>query len=401
MFSTYYCRNGKLATMEKVGQMSDSYAIFSAQYPPHLGGIENFTSNLARALVDGGDSVVVVTNDTNSVGSGVTEEDGVKVLRFPCLPFVDGRLPIVKSCEETRELWKWLNQQKFDGVLINARFYPHSIAGMKFACKKGLKPVVLDHGSAYLSFSNAVLDPIVRAYERLITSWGKRYGAAYYGISQRSAEWLSEFGISAEGVIPNAIDAEAYRGLSSGRDFRGELGLDADRVIAAFVGRFIPEKGINSIIEASRSKELSKAGVTFVLAGDGPLSERVDRSQGESLRWVGRLGASDVSALLQQANLLCLPSRSEGFSMTLLEAAVCSCPAVATDVGVASELIPNEEFGTIIDSTDADDIARAVGRLASDRDLLTLQGENSCRRAELCFSWEATIGALRAASKKP
>lgn len=377
--------------------MDSSYAIFSAQYPPHLGGIENFTSSLAHALAAEGDSVVVVTNDTNSVGSGVSDDGGAKVLRLPCFPFVDGRLPIARHGAEYRRLWSWLESQEFDGVLVNARFYPHSLAGMKLARKKGLKPVVLDHGSAYLSFSNPVLDPIVRAYERAITTWGKRYGAAYYGISQKSVEWLKEFGIAADGVIPSAIDAEAYRALSSNRDFRSELGLEESRLMVAFVGRFIPEKGIDSIIEASMSKEFKDAGVTFVLAGDGPMAEKVEQSQSEQLRWVGRLSASDVSALVGQSDLLCLPSRSEGFSMTLLEAAVCDCPAVVTDVGGAGELIPNGEYGTIIGSMNSDDIIRAVCRLAADRGLLARQAKNCRRRAELNYSWEATSKALRAA----
>ena len=94
-----------------------------------------------------------------------------------------------------------------DGVLVNARFYPHSLLGMRIARRHGVRPVVLDHGSAYLSFSNPVLDPAVRLYEHAMTAWGRRYDAAYYGISRKSAEWLGTFGIRAEGVIPNAIDA--------------------------------------------------------------------------------------------------------------------------------------------------------------------------------------------------
>ena len=76
--------------------MSSSYVIFSAQYPPHMGGIENFTYNLAHALVSSGNTITVVTNDTDSLGSGVKDDEGVCVLRLPCLPFVDGRFPITK-----------------------------------------------------------------------------------------------------------------------------------------------------------------------------------------------------------------------------------------------------------------------------------------------------------------
>ena len=164
--------------MSNVGT-SSSYAIFSAQYPPHLGGIENFTYNLSHALVKRGDSVLVVTNDTNGIGVGVEDDEGVTLLRFPCHSFVDGRFPLLKRNSKSRELKKWLSRCDVDGVLVNARFYPHSLMGMRYARSKGLKPIVLDHGSAWLSFSNRILAPIVRAYERAITAYGKRYGASY------------------------------------------------------------------------------------------------------------------------------------------------------------------------------------------------------------------------------
>lgn len=377
--------------------MESSFVLFSAQYPPHMGGIENFTFNLARALVRRGNAVVVVTNDTNSVGSGIKDDDGVCVLRFPCFPLVGGRFPLAKHNAEARKLWKWLMARRVDGVLVNARFYPHSLAGMKFARKKGLRPVVLDHGSAYLSFSNKLVDPAVRAYERAITSRGKRYDPDYYGISQKSVDWLEEFGIEARGVISNAIDAEAYRAKSSGHDFRSELGLSADRLMIAFVGRFIPEKGIGPIVEASKSSRLIDAGVTFVLAGDGPMAEEVRQSQSESLRWVGKLSASDVSALLQQSDLLCLPTRSEGFSTTLLEAAACGCPAVVTDVGGAREVIPDERYGTIIGSMCSRDIVKAIYRLSKDADALEDQKRACKQLAEVKFSWGETTSLLEVA----
>lgn len=377
--------------------MGSSYAIFSAQYPPHLGGIENFTYNLSHSLVKRGHSVMVVTNDTNGIGAGIENDDGVTVVRLPCCSLVDGRFPLPKHNARNRELKKWLLRQDVDGVLVNARFYPHSLAGMKFARKKGLRPVVLDHGSAYLSFSNKLIDPAVRVYERAVTACGKRYDPIYYGISQKSVDWLEEFGIEAKGVISNAINAEAYRIQSSGRDFRNELGLSAKRLMVAFVGRFIPEKGIGPIIEASKNGKLIDAGVTFVLAGDGPMAEEVRQSQGESLRWVGKLTASDVSALLQQSDLLCLPTRSEGFSTTLLEAAACGCPAVVTDVGGAREVIPDERYGTIIGSMCSRDIVEAIYRLSKDADALKDQKRACKQLAEVKFSWGETTSLLNEA----
>lgn len=369
-------------------------AIFSAQYPPHMGGIENFTQNLARALGNRGHAVTVVTNDTNSIGAGWACEDGFDVLRLPCVPLVDGRLPLPKPSAVRRELLKELSAREFDGVLVNARFYPHSLLGMKIARARGLAPLVLDHGSAYLSFSNPLLDPCVRIYEHVMTALGKRYKPRYFGISHKSVEWLRTFGIEAEGVISNSIDAAEFRECASRRDFRAELELDKDDFLVAFVGRLIPEKGISSIIEASRNCELISRRAVFALAGDGPLADEVKAAEGPNLRWVGRLGKNDVSALLQQSDALCLPSRSEGFSTTLLEAGACGCPAVVTDIGGARELIPDEHYGTIIKSMAASSIIAAIVHLADDSLLLMEQRRDCQSLVEKNYSWNSTAESV-------
>ena len=188
--------------------------------------------------------------------------------------------------------------------------------------------------------------------------------------------------------------------MSSGHDFRDELGLSEDQLLVSYVGRFIPEKGIKSIIDASKSQRLIDLGVHFVLAGDGPMSSAVEHAQGGSLHWVGRLSASDVSALLQQSNLLCLPTRSEGFSTILLEAAACGCPAVVTDVGGARELIPSSEYGTIIESMSTRSVEAAVYQIASQRSVLNEQAKLIQESVELGHAWANSAEKLCSAFAK-
>ncbi|HIZ45513.1 MAG TPA: glycosyltransferase family 4 protein [Candidatus Olsenella pullistercoris] len=374
-----------------------SYALFSAQYPPHMGGIESFTQGLASALVERGNDVLVVTNDTDGVGSGIVRERGVDVARLPCRPLIGGRLPLALHNASCSEVLSEVSKRKLDGVLVNARFYPHSLLGMRVAREHGLSPVVLDHGSAYLTFGNPVLDVGVRMWEHVITMMGKSYGPRYYGISEKSVDWLRAFGIRACGVIPNAIDAASYRGSASSRDFRGELGVAGSAPLVVFVGRLIPEKGVRSIIEASRDKSLAAFGVTFVLAGDGPLAGEVRAAEGGALRWVGRLSREDTAALLLQANLLCLPSRSEGFSTTLLEAASCACPALVTDVGGARELIPDGSYGKIMADASSRSIVRDIVALLERRENLAAMGRRGQRLVSELFSWDNTARAIEQA----
>lgn len=370
--------------------MNSSICIFTHHYHPQLSGIGNFVDGLAHALVARGDKVVIVTNDSMGVGAGRSVESDLEIIRLPCISLLDGRLPLPKKNSEYYRLLQSLDEYEWNGVLVNTRLFPLSLEGLKFAADHSAKAVVLDHGSAYLSFNQPLLDCFVRRYEDWITNRVKSFEPDFYGISSKSVEWLQHFNISARGVISNSINAASYRNISSDRDFRSELGISKSSLVVAFVGRLIPEKGIYSIIEAARSKELIKRDICFVLAGDGPLANEVKEASSSNMYWVGRCSTEDISSLLQQVDVLCLPTRSEGFSTVLLEASACGTPSVVTDVGGARELIPDDSYGTIIQSMSSDEVALALCRLFDDRSLLSLQSRNSKALVEERYSWDAT-----------
>lgn len=263
-----------------------------------------------------------------------------------------------------------------------------------------LVPVVFDHGSAHLSVTSPVVDTAIHCCEHAITAYGKlQYAPAYYGISKMSSTWLEHFGITSSGEINSSIDADAYVGRASSRDFRAELGLE-DRFVIAFTGRLIPEKGIDAIIEASSDPRLQEREVVFFLVGDGPLISKAKEAEGDYLHALGRLDSTDVASLLLQSDALCLPTRSEGFSTTPLEAAACGCPAIVTNVGGARELIPTGECGTIIPDMSADSIIEAVAALTDNRALLERQGANCARWVRETCSWSTTADALEEAWHK-
>ena len=261
---------------------------------------------------------------------------------------------------------------------------------MSIAEQQGLTPVVLDHGSAYLCFSNPLIDPFVRMYEDIITAWGKtRHHPKYYAISDQSAKWLTHFGIQAQGVINNSIDAQAFRKIASSRDFRAELGLKTNALLVAFIGRLIPEKGILQMIKVAQDPQIVAKDIHFVLAGKGPLADKAGGAGG-NLHYIGPISRQDASALLQQAYLHCLPSRSEGFASSLLEASACGCPSVTTNVGGAVELIPSPEYGTIIPSPRPSDIAQAIVSLSSNPELRNRQSRACQDIVERRYSWNVT-----------
>lgn len=366
--------------------------IFSAVFLPSIGGIEMFTKNIANALVNKGYSVDIVTNNTKGLASYEQIDESIDVYRLPCVSLFAGRLPLPLPNSLFLSIWNHIKRIRHDGVLINARFYPHSILGLICAKSKKLRPVVLDHGSAYLTFGNKHVDIFVKAYEHLITWVTKMFNPLYYGVSIKSVEWLNTFNIKAEGVIPNSIDSVAFRSSASNRDFKKELGLSSDSFIVVFYGRLVSEKGICCLLEAA--KLLKSFPIIFLIAGDGPLRSMIQSAAVESVKYLGRLSSADVSALLSQSNLMCLPTRSEGFSTALLEASAWGVPSVISNVGGVNELILDETYGCVIQDVTPKKVAEAIYESYIDRKLLNKRGANIQKRVQSDFNWDKTASYL-------
>lgn len=375
--------------------MSRTYAIFSAQYLPHVGGVETFTANLAHQLVLGGDGVCVVTSARAGTPEVETQEDGVRIVRLPSTQLMGGRLPLSRHGSRERSLLSAVSGLGVDRVLVNTRFYGTSVTGLQFARDLHVPAVLLDHGSAWLTFGRGeALDAAAHAWERRMTAKDVSLGATFAGISEKSAAWLSTFGIKTSLVIPNAIDAAAFRGESSGRDFRFELGIPNDKTLVVFVGRLAPEKGPERLLAAM---ELLGERCACVLAGEGTLRPQLERGLHANAHLVGNLGHADLSALLSQADVFCLPTRSEGFCTSLLEAGAWGVPCVVPDVGGAREVLcqGGMTFGSIAPNREPVTMAEGVRQVVAS---WSPERSRELRaHVEQDLSWPQTVRALERA----
>lgn len=368
--------------------------IFSALYLPHMGGVENFTAHIAAALARLGHNISVFCLDSHH--DHMTRErdsSGFDVFRFPAKGFLNGRYPVSSNNKLIREIATSLNPSD---IVINTRFYPHSLVGASLAQSMGITPIVIEHGSAHLVMGSPLFDFAISKVEHLMTSLIKRRRPVFFGVSQRCCDWLHHFGIEAKGVISNAIDAEAYQQSASSRSFRQELGIGERDFVVSFVGRLIPEKGVRELSQAA----LKVPDVNFIVAGEGPLEAELKNQRIDNLYVVGRLSPADVASLLRQSDLFCLPTRSEGFATSLLESAACGTPSLVTDVGGARELIPDSTYGTIVQSSDPDTLAEKIRQLMRQRGLLLTQSENVSRRARELYDWKASAKSLLDACKE-
>lgn len=379
--------------------MTRTFCLFSALYHPSMGGVEKYTENLAATLTEMGNRVFIVTENVFDQAPREVHPDGTTVVRLPARGALNNRYPLPIRKSERHGILAQLADSGIDHVVVNTRFYPLSIQGLRLAASIGIRPLLIEHGSAHLTMGNRIVDKGVETVEHLMTRSSRRFAPAYYGVSNAAVRWLGHFGIEGEGVLPNAIDADAFVRQSSHRPWRDELGINSEDFLVAFTGRLTPEKGILPLVEAAGALQANPR-VKFAIAGKGPLESKVRAALPQNAFLVGALEAPDVASLLQSADAFCLPTRSEGFSTSLLEAAAAGVAPIMPQVGGTEELVPDERYGIVLPSTDANAVAEAIGTLERHRDDARQKARNIARLVRNQYSWRNTAEALIEAAEK-
>lgn len=198
---------------------------------------------------------------------------------------------------------------------------------------------------------------------RLRVRLGLGRAAAVVALWEGAAEALSQvLGVARPQitVIPNAVPAARCPRVDRHRRpaAREALGLAPDRPTVAYVGALTPEKNVGLAISAVGAVE----DCQLVVAGDGPLRQRLEALAAEEARErVAFLGATCSSRpALAAADILILPSRSEGMPAVVIEAGLSGLGTVATAVGALKEMVVPGETGELVPPDDVDALAGAL-----------------------------------------
>jgi len=199
--------------------------------------------------------------------------------------------------------------------------------------------------------------------------------------------------VCASSVLADAardLGARDVRVIPTGVGLPDETGEEAEPPEVLYVGRLSPEKGILDLVEAFRGLD----GARLVVAGDGPLRDRVPDA-------LGVVPHHALGALYRRAAVVAVPSHREGYGMTCAEAMAHGRPVVAGAVGGLLDLVSDGETGVLVPPGDPAALRAALERLLADRELRRRLGAAARRRAEERLSpgrqGEAIAAAYRAA----
>jgi glycosyltransferase involved in cell wall biosynthesis len=184
-------------------------------------------------------------------------------------------------------------------------------------------------------------------------------------------------------VAPQAVDVDHFGAPVPHAEraaARERAGAGENDVLVLFVGRLVPEKGIETLLDAWGRADLGP-GARLALAGSGPL-ERTVAERAPSARLLGQVDPDDLPALYAAADVLVLPSVQtatfrEPWGLVTNEAMLRGTPVVASDaVGAAAGgLVRDGLNGFVVPAGDPDALANRMRALAESRDLRAQLGE--------------------------
>lgn len=172
-------------------------------------------------------------------------------------------------------------------------------------------------------------------------------------------------------VVRNGIDLARFaaRHAEAAASLRTALALPADAVVFGTVGRLNEAKQQLRLLRALKVLLDDGVRAALVIVGDGELRAALEQETDRlGLRaQVRLLGArSDVPQLLAGMDVFVLPSRTEGYSLALVEASAAALPIVATDVGGNAEIVQDGQTGLVVPAGDDARLAAAMAELGRD-----------------------------------
>ncbi|HYL00564.1 MAG TPA: glycosyltransferase family 4 protein [Steroidobacteraceae bacterium] len=214
-------------------------------------------------------------------------------------------------------------------------------------------------------------------------------------LSSADREAFCRFGVAAPVLaLPNAVDCAPYDALVH------EPAAPARPLRVLYLGRLVREKGLYELIEGLALARAQGAAAELIVAGEGPEAAALGAVAAAGglapVGFVGPVRGADKLALLSWADVLALPSYSEGLPYALLEGMAAGVPPIATRVGAIPEVVADGVNGLLLEPRSPQAIATALHALGRDRDALARMGAASRATISTRYSIDGLAAQLRA-----
>jgi glycosyltransferase involved in cell wall biosynthesis len=270
---------------------------------------------------------------------------------------------------------------------------PNGLVAAWAAAWRGLPFVVSLHGSdMYLASRSKLFGAAARYVFRratAVTACSPELRQAALALGAPEGTLLLPWGADPERFHPNQRRAET----------RESYGTAPGEVSIAGLGRLVPKKGFDRLLEALPAVLAGQPQARLVLGGDGPLRESLARRAAslgvsERVTFAGRVPWDCVPEFLAAADIFVLPSvrdekgNVDGLPTVLLEAMSSGVAVVASDIGGVSLVVEHGRTGLSVPPGNVEALVEAILSLAGDADRRRTLGQAARQAVVERFNWD-------------
>lgn len=183
-------------------------------------------------------------------------------------------------------------------------------------------------------------------------------------------------------VVPEPIDLDEWRARLGAVEPRA-----AARPTVLSVARMYPRKRLDHLLRAADILRGRIPDVQIRIVGEGPMSDRLRRLDGElalgdTVVFLGEVSRAQLSVEYVRADCFCLPTIQEGFGLVFAEAMVAGLPVVACRAAAVPEIVADGRTGLLVTPEQPEELATALEKLLTDAGLRRELGDEARRRVE-------------------
>jgi glycosyltransferase involved in cell wall biosynthesis len=401
-------------------------ALLSYRSKPHCGGQGIYVRHLSRELAALGHTVEVFS------GQPYPDLDpGVALTKVPSLD-------LYREPDPFRMVWPWefrdlVDAQEF-AIMCTAGFPEPRTFGTRAlrALRTRAQDFDVVHDNQVLAHGIARIErelglPVVTTLHHPIT-FDRRVDIAAAPTLRKKLTLRRWYGfLRMQGAVARKARIILTPSESSRRDVARDFGVDPDRMqviplgvddcfvpptkprvpgrIVAMASADAPKKGIATLLEAfaklRTEREVELILVTRPTPG-GRTEQLIDElGIGAHVRFVNGISDAELVEVMGSAEVACVPSLYEGFSLPTAELMACETPLVVSRTGAIPEVVgPDGECADLVAPGDVAELTAALGTLLDDPERRARMGRAGRERAQRLFSWRAVARTTAAAYER-
>lgn len=359
--------------------------MFVPFYPPHTGGVEYYAEELALYLSQSSYAITILTPQIPKAAK-FTQLKNIQVVSYPAFEIVHN-YPVPKFWQ--KDYWEIMRDQKNntpDIIITHTRFFLSSFIGTLFSTLTRIPHLHIEHGSSFVQSENIFIAFSAWLYDHTLGKCIFYQSDSIVAVSESVKKFLeTTFQKSKINVIYRGLDFEKINSITPNNTLWNST---SDELKLIFVGRLIVSKGIYELVNALASLSFQNWSCIFI--GDGTemqnLKKEISRKKlSDKVQTIGLKSWPETLAILKSSDILINPSYTEGLPTTVLEAALCGIPIIATNVGGTAEISSNI---TLIPQKDSEAIKNAIIKTTKNLQEFKASSIHGVAHIQEKFSWQ-------------